>query len=96
MKWVSGVSVHGSNPQLRMSALGQKLPRLTQSGVSALPPKAAAGHRRPALQLTAKSARRVCGQAPLRRRSFDRHESDGHRKPKKGRLSLPTAKPRGV
>ena len=25
-----------------MSALGQKLPRLTQSGVSALPPKAAA------------------------------------------------------
>jgi hypothetical protein len=25
-----------------MSALGQKLPRLTQSGMSALPPKAAA------------------------------------------------------
>jgi hypothetical protein len=39
-KWGSEVSVHGSNPQLRMSALGQKRTLKRLHPMSALPPKA--------------------------------------------------------
>jgi hypothetical protein len=39
-KWGSGASLHGSNPERLMSALGQKPPRRLTATVSALPPKA--------------------------------------------------------
>jgi hypothetical protein len=39
-KWVSGVSLHGSNPEPPMSALGQKQTLHQFSVMSALPPKA--------------------------------------------------------
>jgi hypothetical protein len=42
-KWGSEVSVHGSNPQLRMSALGQKRTFRSARLMSALPPKADIG-----------------------------------------------------
>jgi len=40
VKWVSGVSLHGSNPEPRMSALGQKKTLGKVRLMSALPPKA--------------------------------------------------------
>jgi hypothetical protein len=39
-KWVSGVSLQGSNPELLMSALGQKRTFGQLEAMSALPPKA--------------------------------------------------------
>src|SRR5262249_42795090 len=39
-KWGSGQSLHGSNPEPLMSALGQKRTFAVQKGMSALPPKA--------------------------------------------------------
>jgi hypothetical protein len=39
-KWVSGVSLQGSNPEPPMSALGQKQTLHSEIGMSALPPKA--------------------------------------------------------
>ena len=39
-KWGSGVRLHGSNPELRMSALGQKRTLERVQSMSALPPKA--------------------------------------------------------
>jgi hypothetical protein len=40
VKWGSGVSLHGSNPELLMSALGQKQTSHQVRVMSALPPKA--------------------------------------------------------
>ena len=42
-KWGSGVSLHGSNPEPLMSALGQKRTFSEVSVMSALPPKADIG-----------------------------------------------------
>ena len=39
-KWGSGVSLHGSNPEPLMSALGHKQTCAMQNVMSALPPKA--------------------------------------------------------
>jgi hypothetical protein len=39
-KWGSGVSLHGSNPEPFMSALGQKQTLHSVEPMSALPPKA--------------------------------------------------------
>ena len=39
-KWGSGVSLHGSNPEPFMSALGQKRTSEHIQSMSALPPKA--------------------------------------------------------
>jgi hypothetical protein len=44
-KWGSGVSLHGSNIESLMSALGLMLPRSLGAVVSALPPKADADPR---------------------------------------------------
>jgi hypothetical protein len=40
VKWVSGVSLHGSNPDPLMSALGHKRTLHVVRSMSALPPKA--------------------------------------------------------
>jgi hypothetical protein len=42
-KWGSGVSLHGSNPEPLMSALGQKQTSELVQPMSALPPKADIG-----------------------------------------------------
>ena len=42
-KWGSGVSLHGSNPEPFMSALGQKQTSRLLRAMSALPPKADIG-----------------------------------------------------
>jgi hypothetical protein len=42
-KWGSGVSLHGSNPEAPMSALGQKRTFSEVCAMSALPPKADIG-----------------------------------------------------
>jgi len=42
-EWGSGVGLHGSNPQDRMSALGQKRTSEQVRAMSALPPKADIG-----------------------------------------------------
>jgi len=39
-KWGSAISLHGSNPELLMSALGQKRTLVQVGFMSALPPKA--------------------------------------------------------
>jgi hypothetical protein len=39
-KWDSGINLHGSNPALLMSALGQKQTSHSRILMSALPPKA--------------------------------------------------------
>jgi hypothetical protein len=39
-KWDLGVSLHGSNPEPPMSAMGQKQTSPRSNGMSALPPKA--------------------------------------------------------
>jgi hypothetical protein len=39
-KWGSGLSLHSSNPEPLMSALGQKQTLPESNGMSALPPKA--------------------------------------------------------
>jgi hypothetical protein len=39
-KWGSGVSLHSSNPEPLMSALGQKQTSRPEISMSALPPKA--------------------------------------------------------
>src|SRR5262249_15127624 len=44
-EWGSGVSLHGSNPELLMSALGQKRTSQQVIQMSALPPKADSGTR---------------------------------------------------
>jgi hypothetical protein len=44
-KWGSGVSLHGSNPEAPMSALGQKQTLANVRVMSALPPKADVNHR---------------------------------------------------
>ena len=41
-KWGSGTSLHGSNPELLMSALGRKQTCAVQKAMSALPPTATA------------------------------------------------------
>jgi hypothetical protein len=55
MKWVSGIGVHGSNPQLRMSALGHKRTFSEVFVMSALPPKADIGGRELDVRFTPKA-----------------------------------------
>jgi hypothetical protein len=58
MKWVSGIGVHGSNPQLRMSALGHKRTFSEVFVMSALPPKS--GHQLSALRCPLCAKNRHC------------------------------------
>jgi hypothetical protein len=44
-KWGSGLSLHGTNPEPLMSAMGQKQTSDCRPSMSALPPKADIGRR---------------------------------------------------
>jgi hypothetical protein len=67
VKWGSGISLHGSNPEPPMSALGQKRTFGLFIAMSALPPKADIGSRDPDVRFVPKADIYASSGAPCRR-----------------------------
>jgi hypothetical protein len=75
-KWVSGSSLHGSNPEPLMSALGQKRTFSSSVPMSALPPKADMADRVCDVRFVPKADIRRCSKSTS---LFDHLVRDGEK-----------------
>ena len=76
-KWGSGVSLHGSNPEPLMSALGQKQTLKRPHPMSALPPKADIDRARRDVRFVPKAAFCACGKTGAGKDCRGNCEADG-------------------